>query len=329
LIDIEEKKLKALYFEICQGHSKLIYNNKELYIKHFGDYNLGQFEEQYFIFLKKATDSGLPSQEDKLKLLIDQEHWSTQQENDLKYKKDKLERLEKIHKNLYLKNQVEKSRKDINQLKIDIEKIEKDRKELMGIYAELYAQNKLEYIYILNSFYKDPNLNEKYFNLEEQDEIDNNLYYQYIILHNASIEKFDIKNIKKLSLSEFLQNAIYMAEQNAYYFFKKPIYLLTYYQFSLFNYGKFFASLLSSPEAKKLDLQTKKDPEKLIDWYNALINFKVKNPNSSGKGLNFVMGATEEDIDYLGQEKRVDLNELAKSKGGVLNINDLAKLSKM
>jgi hypothetical protein len=331
LINLEEKKSKALYFEICQGYTKIINDNQELYIKHFGDYHLGQFEDQYFAFFKKAINKGLPSEEDKLKLLIDQDHWSEKEENELVYKRQKIEKLEKIHKNLYLKAQVERSRKEIDSLKKDVKNIEENRKDLMGVYAEIYAQNKLEYIYILNSFYKDPDLKEKLLNIEDQEDIDNNQYYKYIILHNSSIEKFESQTIKKLALCEFLQNLIYMSEQNAYYFYKKPTYLLTYYQSSMFSYGKFFANLLSSPEAKKLDAESKNDPDKLIDWYNAVINFKSKNQNagSSGKGLSFVMGATEEDIDYLGQEKRVDLNELAKAKGGVLNISDLAKLSTM
>jgi len=331
LINLEEKKSKALYFEICQGYTRIINDNQELYIKHFGDYHLGKFENQYFNFFEKAVKKGLPCEKDKLKLLIDQDHWSEEQEKELVYKKEKIEKSEKIHKNLYLKAQVERSRKEIDSLKEEVKNIEQNRKDFMGIYAEIYAQNKLEYTYILNSFYKDSDLKEKLFNVEEQEDIDNNQYYKYIVLHNDSIEKFDSKTIKKLALCEFLQNLIYLSEQNAYYFYKKPTYLLTYYQSSMFSYAKFFANLLNSPEVKKLDIATKNDPDKLMDWYNAVTNFKSKNQSSggSGKGLSFVMGATDEDIDYLGQEKRVDLNELAKSKGGVLNISDLAKISTM
>ena len=327
LINLEEKNLKVLYYEICNGYSK-IFHKEDIYIKHFGDFDFGEFENNFFYYFEKAKSSGLPSYEEKLKVLEDQGYWTKFQEEELKYKKEKLKKLESVHKNLYLKAQVEKSRKDIDKLKKDVENLDRDKKDFMGMYAETYAQNKLEYIYILNSFYKDPELKNKKFNIEE-DDIESALYYEYILIHNKAIEKFDLKQIKNLAIADFFQNIISISEQNAYYFYNKPVHRLTYYQMSMFNYGKFFSNLLSNEEAKKLDEKTKKNPDKLIDWYTALVNFKTKNPKSSGKGISFVMGATEEDLDYLGQEKRVDLNTLAQSKGGTLTIEDLSKISKV
>jgi len=163
----------------------------------------------------------------------------------------------------------------------------------------------------------------------ENYDIDENAYYKYIILHNKAIEKFNIDNIKQLSLSYPFQNMLNACDANCYYLFNKAVYDLSYYQSSIYSYGKFFHTVLGLPEAKKLDSETKKNPDKLIEWYNAFVNFKSKNPKSSGKGMSFVMGANKEDMEYLKQDVKSDMNDIAKAKGGTLGIADLAKLSKI
>lgn len=323
MIDLEEKKNKLLFREICQGFSRVDIDKEKVYIKHFGDFDFGHFEEEFFYFLEKAKRSGLPTYEEKLDILYKNKDWSKDYDADIEYKKSKIKRLEKIHSELFLKSQIERSRVEIKTLKEEVEKKEKEKKDIIGMYAESFAQNKLEYIYILNSLYKDPDLKENKFQLES-DDVDRNEYNKYILYHNKVIEKFNLLAIKKIAFAEFFQNLIGLAEQDAFYFYQKPIYKLTYYQMSIFSYGKFFYHALGLPEARKLDEDTKKDPEKLMDWYNATIMFKTKHKDS-GTGMSFVMGAQEGDLEYLNQtNKGSQLDELAKSKGGTLNMTDLA-----
>jgi hypothetical protein len=328
LINIADRKLKLLFFEICNRHSRILDQDKHIYIKHYGEFDSGEFEEYFFEYYEKAKRNGLPTYAEKEKLLISENYWTEEQEKELKYKQEKLEKLEKIHGGLFLKSHIDKSKKEINELKKDVKLLSDDKRELMGMYAESYAQNKVDFIYILNSFYKDKDLKEKLLDIENYD-VDENLYYKYIILHNKAIEKFNIDNIKKISLSDFFQNMINAADANCYYLFNKPVYNLSYYQSSIYSYGKFFHTVLGLPEARKLDSNTRKDADKLIEWYNAFVNFKNKNPNASGKGMNFVMGANKEDMEYLKQEVKNDVNDMAKAKGGTLGIADLAKLSKI
>ena len=328
MTNLTERKLKLLFFEICNRYSKVLDKDEYIYIKHYGEFSSGEFEEHFFEYYDKAKKNGLPNYEEKEKLLISENYWTEEQEKELKYKKEKLEKLEKSHSNLFLKSHIDKSKKEIVNLKKEVKTLLNDKKDLMGIYAESYAQSKVDFIYILNSFYKDKELKFKLLDIENYD-IDENLYYKYIILHNKVMEKFNINNIKQLSLSEFFQNMINAADGNCYHLFNQAIYNLSYYQTSIYSYGKFFHTVLGMQEGKKLDLETKRNPDKLIEWYNAFVNFKSKNPNSTGKGMNFVMGANKEDMEYLKQDVKNDVNEIAKSKGGTLNIADLAKLSKI
>lgn len=328
MINIADRKLKLLFFEICNRYSKILDRDNYIYIKHYGEFDSGEFEEYFFEFYDKAKKNGLPTYAEKEKLLISENYWTEDQEKELKYKKEKLEKLEKIHGGLFLKSHIDKSKKEINELKKEVKTLSNDKKDLMGIYAESYAQSKVDFIYILNSFYKDKELKEKLLDINTYD-IDENIYYKYIILHNKAIEKFNINNIKNIALSDSFQNMVNAADANCYFLFNKAVYDLSYYQSSIFSYGKFFHTVLGLQEAKKLDNETKKNPDKLIEWYNAFVNFKNKNPNSSGKGMNFVMGANKEDMEYLKQEIKNDVNDIAKAKGGTLSITDLAKLSKI
>jgi hypothetical protein len=328
LINIADKRLKLLFFDICNRYSSLIDKDQHIYIKHYGEFDSGAFEEYFFEYYEKARKNGLPTYAEKEKLLILENYWTEEQEKELKYKTEKLEKLEKIYSGLFLKSHIDKSKKEITELKKEVKILSDDKKDLMGIYAESYAQGKVDFIYILNSFYKDKDLKDRILDIDICD-IDENAYYKYIILHNKAIEKFNINNIKRIALSDFFQNMVNAADANCYFLFNKAIYDLSYYQSSIFSYGKFFHTVLGLPEARKLDSETKKDPDKLMEWYNAFANFKSKNPSASGKGMNFVMGANKEDMEYLKQEVKNDVNDMAKAKGGTLGIADLAKLSKI
>ena len=328
MINIADKRLKLLFFDICNRYSRIIDKDQHIYIKHYGEFDSGAFEEYFFEYYEKARKNGLPTYAEKEKLLISENYWTEEQEKELKYKKEKLEKLDKIYGGLFLKSHIDKSKKEIIELKKEVKILSDDKKDLMGIHAESYAQSKVDFIYILNSFYKDKDIKERLLDINTCD-VDENSYYKYIILHNKAIEKFNINNIKRIALSDFFQNMVNAADANCYFLFNKAVYDLSYYQSSIFSYGKFFHTVLGLPEAKKLDSETKKDPDKLIEWYNAFVNFKNKNPNSSGKGMNFVMGANKEDMEYLKQEVKNDVNDMAKAKGGTLGIADLAKLSKI
>jgi hypothetical protein len=328
LIDLADKKLKLLFFEICSGASKVSNKDKQFYIKHFGDFDSGEFEEYFFENYEMAKKSGLPNLEEKEKFLIEQNYWTKDKNKELEYKTAKLNNLEKTQSKLFLKSHIDKNKKEIQELRSDVKELGDEKNELLGVSAETYSQNKLEYFYILNSFYKDKALKEKLFDFYN-DDVDPNAYYEYIVIHNKTIEKFNVDNIKSLAISSFFQNAISTSNENCYYLFNKPIYSLTYYQNSIFTYGKYFSNILAMPEARKLEDGIKNNPDKLIEWYTAFINFKNKNPSGSGKGMSFVMGANKEDMEYLKQDSKMDMNDIANAKGGKLDIQDLAKLSKI
>jgi len=329
---LEEKKLKIIFKEVISGKTK-VYDSlakQQLYIKHYGDYSSAALDEYYLNFYQKAIIEGLPTEKEKTQFLISEGLWSNEDDEKIKYYSNKLNTLKDLKNKTYLLSQLDKLKKEMSEINVELNTLKAKKNELLGYTAEKYTDNKVEYYYILDSYYLDENLTDKRFKENDNDIETFGQYNFYIKLHNLAISKFDIKNIKKIAVSYYMQNLLSLSKDNAYYFFGKPVYSLTYYQSSLYSYGMFYERISSSPEYSKISQEVKDDPDKLIEYYSATSNLKKKVENNKDvKGPVFVMDATEKDLDFLNQNKnnhnQNSLDNLAKEKGGALNLQDLAK----
>ena len=334
MIDLESKKNKILYYEIIEGRSKCLdpFDKGPLYIKHFGDIDSSKFEEYYIINYEQAISKGVPSEKEQIDYLIKEELWEAEKDKQILVKESSLKELNDLKTKAYLFSKINQINRDISKLEDEIYNLKSQKKELIGLTAEIYAQNKMEYYYIYNSFYIDDNLTRKKFE-EENFEIENiKQFNQYVDLHNNVVQKFSLKNIKNLSLSDFIQGLVNLSENKAYNFFGKPVTLLTYYQTTMFIYAKYYNTILSTPEAKKLKDEIKNDADKLSDWYSTTNNLNNKLKSNNVKdGMVFVTDATEEDLSHLNQNSNTppsSLDKLAQEKGGKLDLQDLVKFFK-
>ena len=329
---LEEKKLKIIFKEVISGKTK-VYDNlakQQLYIKHYGDYSSVDLDEYYLNFYQKAIAEGLPTEKEKIQFLISEDLWSDKDDEKIKYYADKLNTLKDLKSKTYLLSQLDKLKKEISEISVELNTLKAKKIELLGYTAEKHTESKVEYYYILNSYFLDENLTDKRFKEDDNDIETFGQYNFYIKLHNLAISKYNIKNIKKVAVSYYMQSLLSLSKENAYYFFGKPVYSLTYYQSSLYSYGLFYDKISSSPEYSKVSQEVKDDPDKLIEYYSATSNLKRKVENNKDvKGPVFVMDATEKDLDFLNQNKtkhnQNSLDDLAKKQGGALNLEDLAK----
>lgn len=334
MIDFNKKKSKILFYEIIEGRSKCLdpFDNKFLYIKHFGDLDSSRFEEFYFIHYDQAVNRGLPTEKEREKYLKEEGLWSESKDLILSNKTEELEKLNESKAKAYLISKINQNKKDIDRLEQEIKNIRKEKTDLIGLTAETYAQNKMEYNYIYNSFHTDETLKYKKFDSQDFEIESIGQFNKYVETHNKIMEKFNIKNIKYLALSEFFQNMLHLCENKAYYFFQKPLHDLTYYQTSLFSYGKYYSTVLSSSDMRKIKNEIKEDPDKLMEWYNTSKNLENKMmQNGPKEGMVFVNEATEEDLAHLNQDspqQQSALDKLAKEKGGTLSLTDLAQFFK-
>lgn len=327
-----EKKLKIVFHDILAGKSKAFdeLENKKLYIKHYGDYDSFIFDEYYVNFYDKAINQGLPSEKDKLKFLIDEKVWPIQNESKIEYLASKLDKLKELKNKSHLLSKLDKIKEDIVDVETEFNSLKSKRSELLDLTAEKYAENKMEYYYILNSFYVDEDLKERKFSEESNDiETFGQLNY-YVRLHNQSLEKFNLRNIKRIAVAYYSMSTISLSQNNAYYFFGKPVYTLTYYQSTYFSYANYYEKISSNPEYRNVPEDIKKDADKLIEFYSATSNLKNKlGQEKEVNGPVFVMDATEKDLDFLNKSKsshaKNALDKLAEEKGGTLDLNQLAQ----
>jgi hypothetical protein len=319
----EFRLFKKIYKEINLGYSFV--KEKNVYIKHFRDIDFPDVDNVYEQAVDKAKKLNLPSLEEKEKELIDNDLWSKKENQEVNLLKNDIENLEKRKNKMFIKSQIDKIKKDISEKQKKLHLLEKTKNELLGLYAEAYANKQLNDYFIINSFYYDASFKNK-LNIEEFEY--NEDMIGWIILYNRYTNNFNKSNIKKIAISPMFLNTFMLCENNVYEFYGKPIVELSNFQIELSNYGKHYSNIFSNPEVEKLDEKIKNDPELLSDWYKSFINFKYnQGKNPSGKGMSFVMGAQAEDMKYLGNtSSNKDLNMIAGSKGGKLGIEDLAKL---
>lgn len=326
-----EKKLKIVFHEMLAGKSQAFdeLDSKNLYIKHYGDYDSSIFDQYYINFYNKAIDEGLPSEADKLKFLINEKVWSSENESKIEYLESKLNKLKELKNKTYLLSQLERLKKELVDIEFELTNLKNKKSQLLDFTAEKYADNKMEYYYILNSFYLDEDLKNRKFT-EEADDIETfGQLNHYTRLHNQTLEKFKLQNIKRIAIASYSMSAMALSQNNAYYFFGKPIALLTYYQSTYFSYANYYEKISSNSEYKNVPEDIKKDVDKLIDFYSATSNLRSKvNQEKDVNGPVFVMDATEKDLDFLNKSKtkhdKSALDRLAEEHGGVLDLNQLA-----
>ena len=319
------KFLRKLYRDINSGFSFIA--SKSVYLKHPNEIDLAKSEDVYDEAYNKAISLKLPTEEEKQKELIQNDLWSKKQEEEISLLGYDIENLIKRKSKLFIRSQIEKFNKDLKEKEDKLLILQKEKDTLLELTAEKYANKKINEFIIMNSFFHDSTLKDK-IKLENFDYAEEII--EWFTIYNDIITNFNRENIKKIAIHPMFLNNFILFEKDAYRFYGKPLVELSTFQIEICSYGKYYANIFSVPEADSLDENIKSDPDALSDWYKAFINFKYnkKGSNPSGKGMSFVMGANQKDVNYLNtnENKSKDLNKIAEARGGTLNIGQLANI---
>ena len=185
------------------------------------------------------------------------------------------------------------------------------------------------------SLFKDQSLKEKFFKETDYEDLDNKEIMILIKNYNEVNNRFNDRNLKKMSLAGYFSNIFYLSKDDPYVFYGKPLVELSFYQIELFSYGRYFKNILTNSKVRPPDYLMS-DPDKLIEWYEGSKNIdEVLNKNSKvaqkDNVATSIVGATAEDMKRLGLKNdnegvEIDLNKEAAKKGGKLDMQDLIKL---
>lgn len=318
---------QKLFKDICVGCSKVESSFGLAYIKHITIFEQSEIEEAREEYFKLAQGQGLPTVEEALVSLYDEDLWTKAEENLIKQEELFVKKLVDQKKNTYLKSQIDSFNAQIEQSLKKINDLKNKRNSFLGNTCENFADQKMTENFIKETFYKDQELKIKFFKDDEFDELTVQDLSRLIGFYNLVNKKTSDLNIQKMVLQDFFSYYISYSE-DPIHFFGKPVAVLSLNQIKTLLYARYFKNIFANND--KIPEEFKKDPEKIIDYVNANEKAKKLQEKTKDGQAQSIVGATKEDYEYLnmtkGNTKQLSLKEQAKKKGGSLDMKDLMEL---
>ncbi len=301
----------------------------KIYIKHLTYVETSELDLKYNSFLNDAKNRGLPTYTQRETSIIKEGLWTQNNDLDLAQNERFIQDLKINYSKDYLNSRRQRLKKDIEEGEIKLDGLRLKKDHAIGATAESFANRKLTYTKIIQSFFKDKQLTAPLVNNDE--EIDDKNYDELIRLYNDYQNKINEESLKRISMSGFFTNIFYLSSDNARDFYGKPIIYLTTHQANLFSLGKYFKHIMS--ENSNIPKEISNNPDELINWIEIQRNAteqKIINSsedNSDGGGGS-IMNATKDDYRLLGIDIGENImNKKLKEAGGFLDKNALFEMT--
>lgn len=342
---MELDDIQKIYVKICAGYEKFFINGEECFFKHHDYLDRFLLKEKYNQGILIAKNNGIKTEKDYLDFYIEKGWWSKSKENEIRTTTSFIENLKKSREKLILQSQKDQVSKTIKEEEEKLAVILLEKKSIMPITAEEYANKYYNRFYLYNSIYKDREFKNLFAPTQEYfiENIDDNLYHDIWEKVFNVIDLLKVENIKYVAASGFFQNLLLLTgkEMSAIDFYGKPVASLTVNQIDLFSYAASYRRSINNASEKIPDYILN-DPINLIDWCEEgnsssakardLLN-KTPNKNKtrgerSGR-ISSIVGATDSDYKKLGIKgsdfSSSDLLSEAQNNGGEININQVIK----
>ena len=319
----DQVNFRYLFKDIVQGFSEVEVNGATLYVKHLSSLDQVDLEVLEETFRNKAQKRELPTEEEALDRLREEEMWTKKDDSEISQQKLHVQALENTGKQLYLKTDIEKNSSEKEEAQKKLNQLMDVKGNLVGQTCEKYAKSRVSDHYILKSFYKDIDLEQQCYSEEEMDELGKEELVSIIQAYNQRLFSFTDDNIQKVILQDFY-SAYFPFSDNVMNFYNKPLFDLSLNQVKLIVFTRMFKNIFES--YPKIPETIKKDPEKIISYVNAQDKAKDAVSNLDKEGASTIVGAKPEDYEYLGYKQTpqgASLSEQLKKKGGRMNMKDL------
>ena len=314
---------RYLFRDIVCGYSRVDFEGKEVFIKHLSALDQVDLEVLDEKFFEKAKKRGLPTRDEVLARLKEEGLWGDSEEGELQTHKDYMKGLETSRKSLYLKTDLQANEKQLEEAQIKLFNLEGVKEGLIGQTCEVYAKSRVSDYYVLNSFYNDIEFKKPLFSVEQVDELNATQLREIVLLYNNTITVFSDLHIQTLALQDFYSTC-YPFSDNVMNFYNKPLFQLSTSQVKLIVFTRMFKNIFEN--YPKMPDQIKKDPTKIIDYVNAQDKAEKFTNNLDKDGASTIVGATQEDYEYLGHKPNPSgrsLSDMLKEKGGRMDMKDL------
>ena len=323
---MNDEDLADIIAEIFDGVTVLNSSFGPIYIRHYGQLELRKTFSKKNEYLTEGKNKGLLTEQEMLKSLLEDEMWSEEKDKEIESKKVLIENMRKSLTKISIPSKREQHKKMINSEEGKLIEISKEKKMLLGLTAERYAEKKVnkdffENLLFLDKDFKNPAFLELSYTdiLKEQE------------LNKIQVDFFDRMNdnsISKAALSTYFSPYLAYAE-DVMGMFGKPIKDLTSFELKLLTYARSFLNIFKNA-TKEIPDYIAKDPDLLMEFAEAQKNEVrgKKTKASEGAGATTHFGATKADISQMKSEDEdaIDLSEKLKSSGGSMNMKQLMDL---
>ena len=320
----DDVNYREVFRDIAFGYSSFLFEKQLVYIKHLSVFDQIHVEKIRDEFINKAKTMGLPTEEEALAYITDNEIWTSDDESKIVKQRQYVDSLQNTRKNLYRLSEINSVDEDLKKANQEYNILYYKKRELMGQTAEKFAEKRVSEHYIICSFYKDADLTESFFDLSDVDELDAEELTYVISTYNSKFICFEDTNIQKVTLQDFFQMYMPFCE-DVRNFYDKPLFKLSINQVKLIVYSRMFKNIFEN--YPKIPEGIKRDPDKIIDYVNSQEKAKNVLKNLDKDGASTIVGAKQEDYDHLGykQTEGRSLSSMLKEKGGKMDMKDLMK----
>lgn len=322
---MSEEEYIGIVGEIFDGYTEFNYFGSVVYLKHFSIRDQRYIHRYYQKYKSIAISKGIPSEEEMLLQLKEDGLWSQKEEDTIASLHLELDSLVQTQKNMVLPSQKQALQKQIDEKKLELNKLISTKNNVVGKTAEDYASSRANEEFIRYVVYKDRELNEHYFTDEQFADLSDDEIEPLLTAHKMCGERLNENNIQYAVLRDFFNMYISQTEDVST-FYGKPIIGLSAYQLKLALYARIFFNIFQYND--DMPEHIKKDP-------SAILNFSENKRNKTSSN-NFVnkeskatalFGATKEDLEFIDPDaKSFKLEDAIKKEGGSMNMEQLMEL---
>lgn len=337
--------IQRLYVKVCNGYDTFSIKKKIYFVKHHSYSDRCILRDKYDLGLSVARSSGLKSEQEYLDFFIERGWWSKSKEDDIRQNSAFIENLKKSREKLILESQKQSIDKTILEEQSKLNLILSERKSIIPITTEEYADKFYSRYYLHHSLFKDEKCIDFFYESQEELlELDDEIYNEIWSNISNSITLFKADNLKYLAATGFFQNLLILSGKNmsAADFYGKPICSLSINQSDLFSYASNYRRAINAATEKIPDYILN-SPENLIDWCEdtnesrdrakkLMDNTPNRNKTTGERSgrISSIVGATASDYKKLGIENGkktagTDLLASAQQLGGQMQIAQVVK----
>jgi hypothetical protein len=322
----DERILRKIYSEVIAGYSLSVHKQNIVYIKHFNPIDLLEFDFKYQQRYSKLVAGGIPTEKERIELLIRDKMWDDVKENGIKQAREYIEDLYNSKSRQYSPKEIRGLNELIEEAHKKLMELLAERMMLIGETAESMAKRIIDTEQIIASFFTDSSLTKKLFN-EEEEELDEEELDSAFEIYQQFGQNTNDLNIRRISVSSDFQSMFHLTD-NLYFFYGRAVSQLTNYQIRLARYGTHYKNILYGEISPPNDI--KNDPEALDDWNSARTNVnKIIDKNDSEDKSTSLFGVSKQELKYLGIEvegaSNATIKKLAKEGGGEISFDEMRK----